>query len=97
MVTERSNRGRAKMRVLGKRVAILVEAGPEVTKGGIHMPENAVRRADGGTVVFVGEEVGQRVKAGERVLVNPYAGTEVTWQGNLYRIMAEGDVLAVIE
>jgi chaperonin GroES len=37
------------------------------------------------------------VKAGDKVLFNKYAGTEVELDGEKYLVMAEDEVLAIIE
>ena len=77
----------------------------EKTAGGIHLPDSAREKPRQGKVLSVGDgkllESGKRapfqVKEGDRVLFTSYAGNEVTIDGKEYLIMAEDDVLAVVE
>lgn len=77
----------------------------EKTKGGIHLPGAAQEKPKEGKVIAVGDgkllENGQRakpqVKAGDKVIFTSYAGTEVKIDGKEYLLMAEEDILAIIE
>lgn len=81
----------------------MIEAEP-VTKGGIVLPDNAKERPQEAEVLAVGsgryidgQKVQLEVKAGDKVLVSKYAGTEVKVEGEKYTILRESDVLAIIE
>ncbi len=75
------------------------------TAGGIVLPDTAKEKPKQGKVLSVGDgkllDNGQRapfqVKEGDRVLFTSYAGNEVNVDGKDYLIMAEDDILAVIE
>lgn len=62
-------------------------------------------RQDMATVVAVGEGrllnngrlVPLRVQAGDRVLFNKYAGTQIVKDGNTFLILKECDILAIIK
>ena len=77
----------------------------ETTKGGIIIPDSAKERPLEGNVIAVG--AGKRledgtvvaldVKAGDRILFGKYAGTEIKIDGVEHLILAEDEVLGVIE
>ncbi len=95
-----------RVRPLADRVVIKPQEREERTRGGIYLPDTASKeRPQEGTVVAVGEgrldENGRRVpvavQTGDRVLFAKYAGTEVNLDDEDYLILAEKDILAVIE
>ena len=75
------------------------------TAGGIVLPDNAKEKPKEGTIVAVGNgrllKGGERsqfqVAKGDRVIFSSYAGTEIKVQGVEYLILAEDDILAVVE
>ena len=77
----------------------------EKTAGGIVLPDTAREKPKQGKVLSVGDgkllENGRRapfqVKEGDRVLFTSYAGNEVTVDGKEYLIMAEDDILAIVD
>ncbi len=77
----------------------------EVTKGGIIIPDTAKEKPIKGKVVAAGpgktsdegKVIPMSVKAGDNVLFNKYAGTEVKIDGVEHLVMREDDILAIIE
>ena len=77
----------------------------EVTKGGIIIPDTAKEKPIKGTIVAAGpgkssdegKVIAMSVKAGDNVLFNKYAGTEVKIDGVEHLVMREDDILAIIE
>jgi chaperonin GroES len=77
----------------------------EVTKGGIIIPDTAKEKPIKGEVVAVGpgkiaddgKTIPMSVKAGDKILFNKYAGTEVKIDGVEHLVMREDDILAIIE
>ena len=75
------------------------------TAGGIVLPDNAKEKPKEGTIVAVGNgrmlKSGERsqfqVAKGDRVIFSSYAGTEIKVQGVDYLILAEDDILAIVE
>jgi chaperonin GroES len=75
------------------------------TAGGIVLPDSAKEKPQKGKVVAVGDgkilDDGSRqkpqVKKGDTVLFTSYAGSELKMDGKEYLIMAESDIMAVIE
>jgi chaperonin GroES len=76
----------------------------ETTRGGIILPGSAQEKPQMSEVVAVGpgglvdgKEVVMTVKAGQKVIVGKYSGTEVKLDGVEYTIVSQSDILAVIE
>jgi len=90
---------------LNDKVVVKRVEAEEKTAGGIVLPDTAKEKPKQGRVLSVGDgkllDNGQRaacqVKEGDRVLFTSYAGNEVTVDGEEYLIMAEDDILAVID
>lgn len=95
-----------KVRPMFDRVLVKREEPQEVLKGGIVLPDTAKEKPLEGKVIAVGggrrKEAGDGflapiVKAGDRVLIGKYSGTEVKIDGEEYVIVREDDILAVVE
>ena len=94
-----------KIRPLQDRIIVKRIAEEEKTKGGIIIPDSAKEKPLEGQVIAVGNgkvlEDGKvrplDVKAGDRVLFNKYAGTEVKIDGEEHLMLREEDILGVIE
>lgn len=94
-----------KVRPLHDRLLVKRVKEEEKTKGGIIIPDTAKEKPAEGEVVAAGS--GRRtedgklialdVKAGDRILFNKYAGTDIKIEGQEYLIMREEDVLGIIE
>ena len=93
-----------KARPLHDRVLLKRIEEKEVVKGGIIIPDTAKEKPMEGEVIAVGPgkimDDGKRspmeVKAGDRVLVGKYAGTEIKLDDKEYVIMREEEILAVL-
>lgn len=93
------------LKPVGSHIIIQRATPEEKSKGGIIIPEKGKEKPKQGTIVAVGNgkmlEDGKRqamqVKAGDQVLFNSYAGTEVKVGGEEYLVMEESEVLAVIK
>ncbi|TVR02051.1 MAG: co-chaperone GroES [Desulfovibrionales bacterium] len=94
-----------KLKPLNDRVLVKRLEGEEVTKGGIIIPDSAKEKPMKGEVIAVGpgkvSDDGKRaemaVAAGNKVLFNKYAGTEMKIDGEEFLVMREDDILAIIE
>ena len=90
---------------LGDRVVIKPSAREEVTKTGIVLPDTAKEKPQEGEVIAVGPgrvlDNGQRVtvelKQGDKVIYAKYAGTEFKLEDDELLILAERDVLGVLQ
>ena len=95
----------AKLRPLGDRVVVKPAGREEMTKSGIVLPDTAKEKPQRGTIIAAGEgrrdDDGKRipldVKAGDEVLFAKYAGTEFKLDDEELLILAEKDILAVVE
>jgi chaperonin GroES len=87
-------------RILAKRLAE-----EEKTKGGLFIPDTAKEKPLEAQVIAVGNgkvlENGKiqalEVKAGDKVLIGKYSGSEVKIDGEEHIILREDDILAVLE
>lgn len=86
-------------RILAKRLEQ-----EEQIRGGIIIPDTAKEKPQEAEVVAVGpgklNDEGKRqpldVKAGDRVLIGKYSGSEIKLDGTEYVILREDEVLAVV-
>jgi len=87
-------------RVLVKRIEEI-----EQKVGGIIVPDSAKEKPQRAEVIAVGsgrlldngERVPPAVKAGNKVLIGKWSGTDVKIDGDEYLIMKEDDILGIIE
>ena len=94
-----------KLRPLGDRVVVKPAGREEVTKSGIVLPDTAKEKPQRGTVLAVGagrkdddgDRIAMDVVVGDVVMFAKYAGTEFKLDGEDVLILAEKDILAVIE
>ena len=85
-------------------VARRIEATEEM-RGGIIIPDTAKEKPQEAEIVSVGpgklDRKGNRtpmdVKAGDRVLIGKYSGSEIKIDDNDYIILREDEILAVVE
>ncbi len=90
---------------LADRVVIKLVEAEEKTKGGIILTANAQEKPQIAEVVAVGEGkknddgviIPGALKVGQKVIAAKYSGTEIKLDGVEYTIIAEKDILAVIE
>ncbi len=95
----------AKLRPLGDKILIKRLEAESKTKSGIVLPDSAKEKPKRGKIISLGEgkrlENGERapfnVKKGDEVIFTSYAGTEVKIDGEELMIMAEDDILAIVE
>ena len=94
-----------KVRPLGDRVLVKRFEPAEIKKGGIIIPDSAKEKPLEADVIAVGngklDDNGKRtaleVKAGDKVLISKYGGTEIEINGVEHVIIREEDILAIID
>lgn len=93
-----------KIKPLSDRVVIKMLESEETTKSGIVLPGTAKEKPQIALIVEVGpggvvdgKDVVMQVKAGDKVLISKYAGTEVKYDGVEYTILRQSDILAIVE
>jgi chaperonin GroES len=83
---------------LADRVLVKLEKKEAKTASGIIIPDTAQEKTQSGTVVAVGDDTEKiKVKAGQRIMYDKYAGTQVEIDGVEHLILKIADVIAVIE
>ncbi|MCH5247336.1 MAG: co-chaperone GroES [Muribaculaceae bacterium] len=88
-----------KVKPLGDRVLVQPTAAEEVTVSGIIIPDSAKEKPLRGTVLAAGDgtkDEPMKVKEGDEVLFGKYAGTEIKLDDEVYIIMRQSDILAVV-
>ena len=94
-----------RLKPLGSRVVVKPLEREEMTKSGIVLPDTAKEKPQEGKVLAVGpgdrDEDGKRIpvelKEGDRVLFQKYAGTEFKIDDEELLIIAEKDILAIVQ
>lgn len=93
-----------KLRPLGDRVVLKQLEAEETTKSGIVLPGNAQEKPQQAEVIAVGpggvidgKEVTMQVKAGDKVIYQKYAGTDVKLDGEEFIVVKQNDIVAVVE
>jgi chaperonin GroES len=87
-----------KVKPLADRVMVKLEKNEAKTAGGIIIPDTAQEKTQQGMVVEVGDDKDViKVKAGQRVMYDKYAGTQVKIDGVEHLILKMSDIIAVIE
>ncbi len=89
---------------MADRVVLKMMAAEETTKSGILLASTAKEKPSVAEVVSVGPggmvdgcEVKMTLKTGDRVIIEKYAGSNVTVDGEDFVIVREKDVLAIVE
>lgn len=93
-----------KLKPLADHVILKPLESSDKTAGGILLPDAAKEKATKGEVVAVGpgrtlangRRVDMLVKVGDRVIYGKYAGNDVKIDGQEYKILQEGEILAVV-
>lgn len=93
-----------KLRPLDDRVVVQTLEPEEVTAGGIVLPDAAQEKPQRGKVIAVGPgkllDSGNRgelsVGIGDEVIFGKYGGSEVEVNGEEFKILREGDILAKV-
>lgn len=93
-----------RVRPLGDRVLVRVQAQSDVQVNGVYLPENAVEKPLEGEVVEVGngklvngERAPVDVLKGQRVIFGKYSGNEVDVNGEKLLLLQESELQAVYE
>lgn len=82
---------------LGDRLVIKQVVAEETTKSGIVLPGQTKEKPQEATIVAVGKDVKEELRAGDTVIYSKYAGTNVKVDDVEYIIVKEEDVLAVLQ
>ncbi|MDR0472449.1 MAG: co-chaperone GroES [Treponema sp.] len=87
-----------KVKPLADRVMVKLEKNEAKTSGGIIIPDTAQEKTQQGKVIEVGDDKDViKVQAGQKVMYDKYAGTQIKIDGEEYLIVKMSDILAIIE
>jgi len=100
-----ARRQSVKIQPLYDRVLATRVAESEKTAGGLYIPDTAKEKplealvvsVGSGKVLDSGHTQALSVKAGDRVLIGKYSGSEVKLEGKDHIILREDDILAIID
>ena len=81
---------------LGDRVLVKAKAVEEKTASGIYIPQTAQEKTQVATVVAISDDESIKVKVGDEVIHDKYAGTQFKDNGEEYLILNYADILAVL-
>ena len=89
---------------LGDKVVLKQLEAEETTKSGSVLPGQAQEKPQQAEVVAVGpggvvdgKEITMQVKAGDKVIYQKYAGTNVKLDGEEFIIVKQNDIVAIVE
>lgn len=93
-----------KFKPLFDRVVVLPKAQNSVTDSGIVLPETSQEKPQIAEVVAIGDGTDfdgnkqeMKVKIGDQVLFNKYAGVELKLEGKTYIVMRQIDLIGVMK
>lgn len=85
---------------LGARVVIKKDEAVEKTESGLLLSGSAKEKPQQAEVLAVGPGTADEpmeLKVGDKVVFAKYGGTELKYKGETYTIMAQKDILAIVE
>ena len=94
-----------KLKPTSDRIVVKYDKPKDKTAGGIILPTAAQEKSLQGKIVAVGPGAllknGKRgkldLKIGDKVITGKWAGTEITVEGQEYKVMRESDVMAKVQ
>ena len=82
---------------LNDRVLVKSTVTEEKTASGLFIPQTSQEKTQIAVVEAVGDDESIKVKVGDKVLHDKYAGTTVKVDGDDYLILSMCDILAIVE
>lgn len=82
---------------LNDRVLVKSTVTEEKTASGLFIPQTSQEKTQIAVVEAIGDDEAIKVKVGDKVLHDKYAGTNVKVDGEDYLILSMGDILAIVE
>mgnify|MGYP002641351545 CR=1 FL=1 len=86
-----------KVTPLCDRVLVKVEEVEEKTASGIFIPQTAQEKTQIASVIAIGDDEEIKVKIGDKIMYDKYAGTTIKVDGNDHLLLRMSDILAIIE
>ena len=85
----------SKIKPIGKLILAVIDQAQTKTASGLYLAEKSQEKPKTATVEAVGSEV-KKVKAGDCIIYESYAGTEINHQSKDYVLVEEEKVLAIV-
>jgi chaperonin GroES len=86
-----------KVKPLSDRVLVKIKESESKTAGGIIIPQTAQEKTQTGVVIAVGTDMDViKVKEGDEVMYDKYAGTQIKIDGVEHLIVKMADILAIL-
>lgn len=82
---------------LNDRVLVEAKKVEEKTASGLYIPQTAQEKTQIAIVVAIGDDEEIKVKVGDEILYDKYAGTSVKLEGKDYLILSSSDILAIVK
>lgn len=83
---------------LGQRVLVHFADKEKVSAGGLLIAESAQKKPEICTIVKLGADVENKdLAAGNKVLIQHYAGTDITIDKKSFTLVNENDIIAIVE
>jgi len=83
---------------LADRVMVKLEKNEAKTASGLYIPDTAQEKTQMGVVVGVGDDKEViKVKAGQKVMYDKYAGTQIKIDGEEHLVLKMADIIAIVE
>lgn len=87
-----------KITPLGDRVLVKIAEAEEKSKGGLYIPQTAQEKTQTGVVSAIGDDKDViKVKVGQKIMYDKYAGTSIKIEGEEFLILKANDIIAVVE
>ena len=87
-----------KVKPLADRVLVRLEKSEAKTAGGIIIPDTAQEKTQQAVVVEIGDDKEViKVKAGQKVMYDKYAGTQILINDEEHLILKMADIIAIVE
>lgn len=80
---------------MGDRIVVEVIEEPEMTQGGLYIPDSAQDKPSRGTVINAG--FADRISVGDVVMFGGYAGTRVNDGERDLLLLSQRDILALVK
>jgi chaperonin GroES len=83
---------------LAERVLVKPEKAESKTTSGIIIPDTAQEKTQLASVVAIGDDKEKiKVKVGDRIMYDKYAGTAIKIDGEDYLIVKADDIIAIVQ